>query len=173
MKKFFLLPIFLILACNTGTHQKTDTAAIDSTLNAASDTPVTTNTNNGQPGYQMPEENQHGPRVVVQKPYSQVSGIYICSNYGSGATGPYAFATISNASWSNQSVAGETLRFWWSAFEPADGQFVYTAIDGQLNEAVATGKKLSISMMAGIGCPKWIFTEGAQSITLVGHRYGS
>jgi hypothetical protein len=70
----------------------------------------------------------------------------------------------------NTSVDGLAIRATWSTVEPSDGTFNWSKIDTVLALAQAHGKKVSISVEAGIHTPSWVYAEGAERFQFVWDR---
>jgi hypothetical protein len=70
----------------------------------------------------------------------------------------------------NTSVDGLAIRATWSTIEPSDGTFNWSNIDNTLATAQAHGKKVSISVAAGVHTPSWVYAEGAKGFQFVWDR---
>jgi hypothetical protein len=84
--------------------------------------------------------------------------------YDLGATDSTRFASSVLA---NAAVDGLAIRARWSTVEPSEGTFNWSNIDSVIGMAAANGKKVSISIEAGIFTPSWVYAQGAQSFQFV------
>jgi acid phosphatase len=84
--------------------------------------------------------------------------------YDLGKTDSSAFASSVLA---NPSVDGLAIRASWSTVEPSDGTYDWSNIDNAIAMARASGKKVSISIAAGIRTPSWLYAEGAKHFSFV------
>jgi hypothetical protein len=76
-------------------------------------------------------------------------------------------APIPQAILANPSVDGVALRATWDHIETADGVFDWSYLDSQVSAATAAGKKISLSIAAGIDTPAWVYQAGAASFTFI------
>jgi hypothetical protein len=53
-------------------------------------------------------------------------------------------------------IAGVSLRTYWRNIEPERGQFNWSLFDEAINRCAARGKKVRLSIMFGLGVPKWV-----------------
>ncbi len=67
----------------------------------------------------------------------------------------------------NPNVDGLAYRGGWATFEPTEGVYDWSQIDGVIATANATGKKVSISITAGYQTPAWVYADGAASFSFV------
>jgi hypothetical protein len=74
---------------------------------------------------------------------------------------------IDPAVFANPNIDGVALRVRWSDVEPSEGAFNFSFLDGQLAAAGAAGKTASISVVAGIDTPSWVYAAGAASFSTV------
>jgi PKD repeat protein len=94
-----------------------------------------------------------------------VQGVYTPS------TGIYALGTpnqlFPKSVFSNPNVDGIAVRATWNALETADGVYNWSFLDTEFAAATNAGKKVSLSIAAGVGTPSWVYTEGAKSFSFV------
>src|SRR6266852_6227734 len=90
---------------------------------------------------------------------------------GASLPGVYALsdqdAATSLAVLANPNVDGLALRYSWNQLEPREGGFNWSPIDVQVAAARAHGKKVSLSVTAGIRTPVWVYAEGARQFSFV------
>jgi hypothetical protein len=67
----------------------------------------------------------------------------------------------------NKNVDGLALRFPWDALEPREGDFNWQAIDDAIGAARSQGKRVSLSVEAGVHTPAWVYAAGAAPFHLV------
>lgn len=80
-----------------------------------------------------------------------VGGRSLCPSGPLGATNP--------ETWRSAESTGVHVRLVWNRVEPARGRFDWTALDRELDAAVAAGKLVSLSVKAGSeGTPDWVFS---------------
>ena len=91
-----------------------------------------------------------------------INGVY---DLGSTDSTRFALSVLANTS-----VDGLAIRARWSTVEPSDGVFDWSRIDSVIATAAAYGKKVSISVEAGIVTPSWVYAQGAQSFQFVWDR---
>jgi hypothetical protein len=114
-----------------------------------------------------------------------ILGIWGCGGSGSGggkgSTPPPTGSTsyrgvfalgqenvdLPGAIYSNSSVDGVALRASWDVLEPSEGSFNFSQLDGQVSAAQAAHKSVSLSVVAGIKTPSWVFADGAAAFTTV------
>jgi hypothetical protein len=82
-------------------------------------------------------------------------GIYVDSNEISQITNRNATALA--ASLNVPGVDGFVLVIGWDAIEPAMGQYQWTTLDQWMSQAVSSGKKVDLSVRAGLNTPSWLF----------------
>jgi PKD repeat protein len=68
---------------------------------------------------------------------------------------------------SNPNVDGIAVRATWDYIEPTQGSYNWAYLDSVINAAVAAGKKVSLSIAAGVRTPAWVYAAGAQAFTFV------
>jgi hypothetical protein len=66
-------------------------------------------------------------------------------------------ATALAASLNGPGVDGLVLVIGWDALEPAMGQYQWAVLDQWMSRAVSSGKKVDLSVSAGINTPSWLF----------------
>jgi hypothetical protein len=64
----------------------------------------------------------------------------------------------------NPAAAGVYIRLVWSVVEPRRGQYDFTLLDRELDRAVAAGKRVSLSVIAGGHAPAWLAAEGIPTL---------
>jgi hypothetical protein len=69
--------------------------------------------------------------------------------------------------WDNPNIVGVSLRATWAVIEPSPGQFDWSFLDEALRIARSKKKLVSISIVAGIRSPDWIF-RSATTLRLTG-----
>jgi hypothetical protein len=83
----------------------------------------------------------------------QVGGLRLCASAAGGA--------VMDATWNDPSITGVFLRLAWNDVNPQDGVYDWSALDLEIDKAVAHGKLYSVSVEAGAdGTPDWIFSSG-------------
>jgi len=87
---------------------------------------------------------------------SPVGGVYALSK---------GDAPIPQVVFDNPNVDGVALRFFWNTIEPGDGVFNWAPIDEGIQNARAHGKKVALSITAGIRSPAWLYADGASAFT--------
>ncbi len=88
------------------------------------------------------------------------SGVY-CS---CGPTMGFGNGSVDPAVAVKPFVKGILVRVGWDLVEPADNNYNWVLIDGQIAAANAYGKKISLGIGCGIHIPQWVFTSGAQRL---------
>jgi hypothetical protein len=94
----------------------------------------------------------------------------------SGSRGVFALQKegqpIPSAVYADPNVDGIAIRARWSDVEPSEGNFDFSLLDGQIAAANSTSKSVSISLVAGIYSPSWVYAAGASSFsTIVDQKY--
>lgn len=64
--------------------------------------------------------------------------------------------------WDNPNIVGVSLRVTWGVVEPSPGQFDWSFIEDALRIAKAKRKLISVSIVAGIRSPGWVFGSAAR-----------
>jgi hypothetical protein len=91
------------------------------------------------------------PRIQA----ADLRGIYVYSNDVSQIS--KGSANNVTASLGVPGVDGIVLVISWSSIEPAMGQYQWTTLDQWTHRAVASGKKIDLTITAGIDTPSWLF----------------
>src|SRR4029453_5632927 len=68
--------------------------------------------------------------------------------------------------WTNPRVDGIRLRCCWNVVQPQSGAYNWSTIDQALSLANQHGKKVGISISAGILTPQWVYDRGATRYVL-------
>src|SRR5262245_25772881 len=90
--------------------------------------------------------------------FRSVSGVYsLC--VPNGAVPQVIFA--------NPNIDGIALRATWDMIETADGVYDWSYLDSQIAAAAAAGKKVTLSIPAGIDTPDWVYDAGAASFSFI------
>jgi len=71
-----------------------------------------------------------------------------------------------NPCWANQNFAGVVLRTSWAKVSSVQDQFDWTYLDAGVALAHSSGKKVCISVHAGVDSPQWIFDLGAKYLVI-------
>jgi hypothetical protein len=95
------------------------------------------------------------PAASAPSPPADLRGIYVASNEISRTTSRNAAALA--ASLNVPGVDGLVLVIGWDAIEPAMGQYQWATVDQWMSLAMASGKKVDLSVTAGITTPSWLF----------------
>ena len=92
-----------------------------------------------------------------------------CSaQYGLYALGsPERTPQVPAATAANPYVDGIALRFPWTTLEPAEGQFAWSVVDTEIQNAASHGKKAALFVAAGYYTPAWVYAAGARSFSFV------
>gem|GEM_PF-2034615 len=69
--------------------------------------------------------------------------------------------------WTNPNVDGIRLREGWNVIEPQEGNYNWTTIDQAMSLGNQYGKKVGVSIAAGIFTPQWVYDSGATKYDLV------
>jgi hypothetical protein len=69
--------------------------------------------------------------------------------------------------WTNPYVDGFRLRECWNVIEPQEGTYNWTTIDQAVSLGSQYGKKIGVSVSAGIYTPQWVYDSGATQYDLV------
>jgi hypothetical protein len=75
--------------------------------------------------------------------------------------------TISPSILARPYVKGILVRFGWSDIEATEGVYNWSVIDGLLSLAAASGKQITLGVMAGYMTPSWVYADGAQPFNFV------
>jgi PKD repeat protein len=98
------------------------------------------------------------PAQASAKVYAPTTGVYLLGV--PNASAPQSLL-------SNPYVDGFAVRAQWSFIEPSPGVYNWSYLDGVINAATAAGKKVSLSITAGINTPSWVYSAGAQAFSFV------
>ncbi len=80
-----------------------------------------------------------------------------------------AYEATSDAIWQSPNVTGVFIRLLWSDINPGPGQYDFTILEREIEQAVANGKLYSLGIKAGNeGTPDWIFSTDADDTARVG-----
>src|SRR6185369_1495653 len=83
-------------------------------------------------------------------------GIYVYSSNVSTISASYA-KTVTR-SLSVPGVDGIVLVIGWNSIEPAMGQYQWATLDQWMNLAISSGKRINLTLVAGVDTPSWLFT---------------
>lgn len=95
------------------------------------------------------------PLLRGQSPTPDIRGIYVYSSDVSQIAKGYA--NVVTSSLGVLGVDGIVLVISWSSLEPSMGQYQWTILDQWMNQAVTSGKKVDLTITAGIDTPSWLF----------------
>src|SRR5215470_16407887 len=99
-----------------------------------------------------------GSVVHTQLPQGQSSGLQGIYVYSSNvATISAGYGQTVTQSLQVSGVDGIVLVIGWNAIEPMMGQYQWTTLDGWISQAVASGKKIDLTIVAGVDSPAWLF----------------
>ena len=99
-----------------------------------------------------------GSVVHTQLPQGQspgLQGIYVYSSNVATISAGYGQTVTQSLAVSG--VDGIVLVIGWNAIEPAMGQYQWGTLDQWMNQAVSSGKKINLAMLAGVNTPAWLF----------------
>jgi len=65
-------------------------------------------------------------------------------------------------------VDGVALRYRWDSLEPGEGRFDWSALDTDVSQAQAHGKKVSMIILPGVATPNWVYAVGAAKFPVCG-----
>jgi hypothetical protein len=65
--------------------------------------------------------------------------------------------------WTNPNVDGLRIRVGWKSIEPDYGVYDLSVIQECLANAYATGKKIGLGVISGIGAPDWLISMGVET----------
>jgi large repetitive protein len=112
-------------------------------------------------------------RADAQAQPAPMLGIYYLENADAAGQPPYNWAQ--DAGVTDPLVQGIAMRTHWNRVEPHEhanaNDFYWDYLDAGLAAAVAHGKKVSISVQAGVETPQWVYDAGAP-IFMVTEQYG-
>lgn len=95
----------------------------------------------------------------------QMTGIFSINPGASASLS--STSTISPSILAAPYVKGILVRFGWSDIETAEGVYDWSVIDGLLSQAAASGKQITLGVMAGYMTPSWVYADGAQPFNFV------
>jgi glycosyl hydrolase family 42 (putative beta-galactosidase) len=84
-----------------------------------------------------------------------IHGIYVYSSDVSQISTNYADLLIDSLN--TPGTDGIVLVIGWSAIEPAKGQYQWATLDEWMSRAIASGKKIDLTIKAGVDTPSWLF----------------
>jgi hypothetical protein len=90
----------------------------------------------------------------AQSPPAANAGLYVLNSVASTQALP-------TAAFGSSYIDGATLVFYWSAIEPQDGVYDWSAVDSQIAAVAALGKKVNLGVLPGTFSPSWLYAEGA------------
>lgn len=106
--------------------------------------------------HQDPEEIVVTPETLNPPPPigdTMVGGIFALGTQGGGLS--------EDATWEDPDVSGVFVRTTWSSIETDLGEFDFSNLDHELNQAITHSKYVSLSLGTGQdGTPDWLFTKG-------------
>lgn len=91
----------------------------------------------------------------AQSTTPELRGIYVYSSNVSTISASYA-KTVAK-SLNVPGVDGLVLVIGWNAIEPAMGQYQWATLDQWMNLAISSGKKINLTLVAGVDTPSWLF----------------
>lgn len=91
---------------------------------------------------------------------------------GAGFSGIYATPAplfdarrlLPDAAHESRAASGIYVRLVWSQIAPRPGQYDFTLLDRELERAVAAGKRVSLSVIAGGYAPAWLRERGVRTL---------
>jgi PKD repeat protein len=98
------------------------------------------------------------PTQGSAKVYAPTTGVYVLG---------IPNASASQSLLTNPYVDGLAVRAMWNFIEPTPGAYNWSYLDSVINAAAAAGKKVSLSITAGINTPSWVYSAGAQAFSFV------
>jgi PKD repeat protein len=102
---------------------------------------------------------------------STSSSVTVLSKTFVASQGLYAMGDVNRTApqtvLSNPYVDGFAVRASWSFIEPAPGVYNWAYLDSVINAVTAAGKKVSLSIRAGVDTPSWVYAAGARSFSFV------
>jgi PKD repeat protein len=94
----------------------------------------------------------------VSQPVANTNGVYSLSIPNK----PVAAGVLSDPN-----VDGVALRPTWDAIETGNGVYNWSYLDSQIAAAAQAGKKVAISVSAGVNTPAWVYASGVPSFSFV------
>jgi hypothetical protein len=106
---------------------------------------------------------------------ADLRGIYVYSSDVSQISKGYANGVTSSLGVAG--MDGIVLVIGWASIEPSMGQYQWSTLDQWMHQAVAAGKKIDLTVTAGINTPSWLFQPapsggGATSLTFTISPHG-
>ena len=92
------------------------------------------------------------PVARAQGPAVDLRGIYVGGNNITNENAKSLTAALNVPG-----VDGLLLNIGWDEIEPAIGQYQWTTLDQWITEAILDGKKITVSVGAGMHTPSWLF----------------
>jgi hypothetical protein len=77
---------------------------------------------------------------------------------------------VQSAILTDQYVKGIFVSFNWNNLETQENVYTWTVIDSVLKQAAASGKVVTLAVMAGNNTPTWVYTDGAQTFKFLWDR---
>ncbi|MCR0983698.1 beta-galactosidase [Roseomonas populi] len=74
--------------------------------------------------------------------------------------------TMPDAVYGSRQASGVYIRLPWAVIEPEPGRFDFTLLDREMTRAVAAGKRVSLSVIAGGRAPAWLGSAGIRTLRL-------
>jgi hypothetical protein len=112
------------------------------------------------------------PTAYVSQPAAVMSTAAVTAT--ASPSGVYALIQnlkpIPSAILTNPNIDGVSLYLAWCNVERTNGVYDWSYLDAQISAARAAGKKVSLSLMAGVWTPNWVYSLGAVQFTYVGDR---
>jgi PKD repeat protein len=96
--------------------------------------------------------------TVVSSVYPPTTGIFDVG---------YVNGSIPSGILTNANVDGYSARATWSFIEPSQGVYNWSNLDSVISAAAAAGKKVTLSVAAGIKTPSWVYAAGAKSFSYI------
>ena len=91
----------------------------------------------------------------AQSATPELRGIYVYSSNVSTISASYAKTVTKSLNVSG--VDGLVLVIGWNSIEPAMGQYQWATLDQWMNVAISSGKKINLTLVAGVDIPSWLF----------------
>lgn len=88
-------------------------------------------------------------------PRTDLRGIYVYSSDIGQISTPYGKTVTSSLA--VPGMDGVVLVVGWVSIEPSMGQYQWAALDQWMNQAIAAGRKIDVTVMAGVNTPPWVF----------------
>ncbi len=98
-------------------------------------------------------------QAAVQGAAAGYRGIYAC-----GAPLLDERRLLPDAAFQGRDAGGVYIRCIWSQLEPRQGQYDFGLLDREVQRAVAAGKRISLSVIAGAFAPPWLAAAGIRTL---------